>query len=86
MFGFKQRKVNGTVIITGEFGAPVERDTKQCCHCGKHWIVKPGSGTIRGFCPQCNDHVCGDPMCTSACYPYEKRLEDYEKGKLLVLP
>ena len=85
MFGYKRRKENGTLIITGEFGAPQELATKQCCHCGKHWVTKPGSGAIRGFCPKCDDHVCGDINCVTRCYPYEKQLEDYEKGKLLVL-
>lgn len=61
-----------------------EMDTKCCCHCGMHWIVKPGSGNIRGFCTGCNDHTCGNPDC-DPCMPMEKRLDLYEKGVLKTL-
>ena len=40
-----------------------EGDTKQCCHCGCHWTIKPGSGTVRGYCYIHNDLTCGHPNC-----------------------
>jgi len=42
-----------------------EGDTIQCCHCGMHWIFKPGSGRVRGYCLLCNAITCGHPRCDS---------------------
>ena len=61
-----------------------EADTLRCCHCAHHFVVKPGSGTRRGFCTKCNAVTCGDAGC-DPCYAFERRLEDYEKGKLKIL-
>lgn len=55
--------------------------TLQCCHCGGHWVPRPGSGTVRGFCQNCNGPVCG-PGC-AACVPAEQMLENIEKGRPL---
>ena len=54
-----------------------EGDMRQCCHCQKVWTYKPGSRAARGFCTQCNGHVCGAPGCMD-CYPAEQRLDDIE--------
>lgn len=48
-------------------------ETLQCCHCGGHWMIQPGSGRIRGFCMRCNGPVCG-PGCAE-CVPMERQLE-----------
>lgn len=53
--------------------------THQCVHCGAHWIPKPGSGTIRGWCGNCAGFVCG-PRCKE-CVPVEQYLENIEKGR-----
>jgi len=50
-----------------------EADTRQCCHCGSHWVHEVGSGKIRGYCMNCGGHVCG-PQC-AACVPYERQIE-----------
>lgn len=60
-------------------GQLIEHDTRQCCHCGKHWQIKPGSGEVRGFCRKCKQYTCGKPTCDS-CRPQEQQLEEMEKG------
>lgn len=55
-----------------------EHATVQCVHCGGHFPVRPGSGTVRGFCMSCGGLVCG-PGC-AACVPAEVYLESLEKG------
>ena len=62
----------------------IEIDTLQCCHCGGHFEVVKGSGKIRGWCMLCNQVTCGKPKCDEH-YPIEKKLDDFEKGKLKVL-
>ncbi len=78
------RKPGGYIIITDPINGITEKETVMCCHCGKHWTVNPGSGTIRGFCRGCNARTCGHVEC-SPCYNFEKRLDDYEAGRLLIL-
>jgi hypothetical protein len=36
-------KPDGQIIIVGE-GPVVEHDTKQCCHCGGHFVIRPRLG------------------------------------------
>lgn len=57
-----------------------ECSTLMCRHCGRHWIVKPGSGKKRGWCMRCNGPTCG-PKCGGKCVPLEQLLENYEKGR-----
>jgi hypothetical protein len=59
----------------------LEVATLQCCHCGKHWAPRPGSGIIRGFCTRCMGPVCG-PGCAK-CVSIEQELENMEKGRPL---
>jgi len=67
---------DGYLIGVGEFGT-VERDTLQCCHCNKHYIVQPGSGKRRGWCFNCASTTCGEEGCIP-CIPFEKKLEAFE--------
>jgi hypothetical protein len=69
---------SGHIIITGP-GGTIERDTLQCCHCQKHWVVQPGSGRRRGFCLKCMKPTCGAEAC-QVCDPSEKKLERVEKA------
>lgn len=80
MFGSKNKKVSGYLTIMSE-GPLVEADTLQCVHCGKHWIVRPGSGIERSFCKRCMGVLCGSPEC-EPCVPFEARLEIVEGGTL----
>ena len=49
-------KSSGYEIVTTNDSDKLEYEgeTHQCCHCGKHWQIKPGSGITRGFCIKCN--------------------------------
>jgi hypothetical protein len=67
------RRPAGHVIIVGD-GPKIERDTLQCCHCGGHWIVEPGSGRRRGFCLKCNAVHCGGPNCW-VCRPHQRLID-----------
>jgi hypothetical protein len=74
-----RRKEDGVIIIEGrQVGS-----TKQCCHCGAHFISQKGSGKTRGWCMKCNAITCGEMKCCE-CVPFEKRLDMAEKG-LIVL-
>jgi hypothetical protein len=68
------RRPAGAILIDGAQVA----DTAQCVHCNGHFVMVKGSGTIRGFCRNCNGIVCG-PGC-AACVPFEKRLDLAERG------
>ena len=76
-------KEAGRIIICdpGTDKPLLEAGTAQCCHCGGHWVVRPGSGKIRGWCMRCNGPVCG-PACAK-CVPTEQLLENMEKGRPL---
>ena len=55
---------DATVIITAsDTGQTSERDTLRCVHCGKHWIVQPGCGARRNFCPYHMGPTCGAEVC-----------------------
>jgi len=71
-----ERNAHGHIFIDGVQAA----DTIQCAHCGKHFISVRGSGTKRGVCLKCMQVTCGDARC-DPCVPFEKRLDEYEKGK-----
>lgn len=71
-----ERKPHGAIMVDGVEVA----HTKQCCHCGMHFISRRGSGAIRMFCSGCNDVTCGSPECIE-CVPLEKRLERVEKRR-----
>lgn len=48
-------------------------DTKQCCHCGGHFISYKGSGKRRMYCAKCDAITCGEPGCDE-CIPFERQL------------
>lgn len=69
-------KVSGYIILDGREAA----ETLSCCHCGRAWITRPGSGTRRGFCMCCGKVTCGSKAC-DVCVPLEARLELWEGRK-----
>ena len=71
---------SGTILINNREVA----HTKQCCHCQCHFVSVKGSGKIRGFCMRCGKITCGKLACDT-CIPFEKKLENYEKGKTKIL-
>ena len=83
MFGHQSPAVSGWVIIDGKEAG----ETLQCVHCCCHWLRRPGSGTVRGFCLSCGGPVCGGPKCR-ACVPAEAKVEmreaqEQEKEKVI---
>lgn len=78
------RKPHGHFQYTGPYGEIQDGDTLSCCHCGRHWEVRVGSGAERGFCTRCMGYVCG-PTCYE-CVPKERRLENVEAGRPLLTP
>lgn len=72
---------NGWSIAADVSGVTVEHDTKMCPHCNEHFNFVAGSGRIRGWCPLCNGVTCGAPRCNSH-FPFEKRMDYFEKGRL----
>jgi hypothetical protein len=68
----------GIIVIDGQQVG----STKQCCHCGGHFMMVKGSGKLRGWCMKCNEVTCGKFDCCK-CVPFEKKLELVEAGKLV---
>ncbi len=68
-------KEDGVLLLNGQQVG----STKQCCHCGKHFMMIKGSGKLRGFCLKCRKITCGCVECCT-CVPYEKQIENLEKG------
>jgi len=67
-------KPSGHILLDGQQVA----DTAQCVHCNAHFVMRQGSGTLRGWCTRCNGVVCG-PRC-AACIPFERRLDLLERA------
>jgi len=70
------RSPKGTFLENGQEVA----DTHMCCHCGRHWVFRAGSGKRRGWCFNCNSMHCGRKECSS-CIPFMKKIEEIEAGK-----
>lgn len=79
MFTHGVHKPAGVVLVTDFDGKLIENDTKQCCHCGGHFIVVKGSGKPHVHCGRCAADTCSNPRCMSGCYPIQKRFDDVEK-------
>lgn len=78
------RRASGVVQMMGLWGELVEGQTLSCCHCQHTWILRKGSGKLRGFCQRCMGYVCG-PGCME-CIPIERRLENLEAGRPELTP
>jgi len=70
-------RADGYFEVTDPEKGVIKGDTLQCGHCGRHFAVRPGSGTKRGWCLKCMKVTCGGPDCVE-CTPFEKRLEAWE--------
>ncbi len=82
MYEATRRNPHGYGIISSADAPTQEFDTMQCCHCGMHFHVIPGSGIKRGFCLNCMQVTCGNPRCFE-CFPQEKWLDQVEKGIII---
>ncbi len=72
------RKPDGLGFRFHEFGAVQEEQTRQCRHCGCHFLHEPGR--LRGYCQSCAGPLCGAPACVmhGCTGHFEKKLEQYE--------
>ena len=78
-------KPAGVVIEVGpDLPGQVHSDTVMCCHCGKHWVFRAGSGNKRGFCSRCNAITCGAKEC-DPCRPIEHQLEEIEAAAATII-
>ena len=77
--GVPNSQEDGIIIADGT----VVAKTKQCCHCGNHFIMVKGSGKYRGWCTKCHSITCGKYKCCK-CVPFEKKLELAEAGKIIL--
>ena len=77
MYDCTVRRPSGYIMIFREDGSTTEGDTLQCVHCNAHFVVRSGSGTIRGWCLRCGGPTCGHKPCDE-CIPFERRLESIE--------
>lgn len=85
MFKASDPKAAGIVICTDLDGVETQFDTRQCVHCGGHWIVVKGSGRPHIWCHKCAGWTCSNPKCLSECIPLEKKQDILAKhGKLIV--
>ena len=70
-------RVEGYAVIMDDWGATQEMDTFTCCHCNGIQFIRPGSGTQRGYCYNCNHPTCGKERCLN-CVPFERMIEEIE--------
>ncbi len=79
-----RRQTASYSILTGPDDAVLEEfDLAQCCHCGLHFRIRPGSGMTRGWCTMCGQITCGSIRCQS-CEPFEKKLQrEWARARLL---
>lgn len=75
-----ESKSSGVILANGVEIA----STLQCPHCSTHFISRKGSGIKRSYCFLCTAVTCGSPQCIDH-FPFEKKLDMYEKGLLKVL-
>ena len=67
----------GYAVSTTPEGSIEEHDTFTCPHCNGVQIVRPGSGTKRGYCQLCDSPTCGKKNCLE-CVPFLKKIEIME--------
>ena len=73
------RRRHGIILIDGKEVAA----TLQCSHCGCHFVHRKHRGDW--ICLKCAGVVCGKAECVRNCVPFEKKLDEYESGKIGVL-
>ena len=83
------RRPQGFLIEIPHDGSPeTTHDTVTCGHCYYVAVVPDGMQPAHQ-CRRCMRFLCkqcyGKLSLGEACYPGEKRLDDYERGRLIVL-
>lgn len=70
----------GLVTINDADKGVIETATRQCVHCGAHWVHIVGSKIVRGWCGPCGGFVCS-AKCLKKCVPIEAQLDNVEAGR-----
>jgi len=70
-------RVAGHYTIVDLDGKEINGDTRQCCHCGKHYPYDKHKGTT---CMKCMKDTCGEERC-DYCVPIEQWLDIEEKRR-----
>lgn len=95
------RKAHGFATIVDPGQPLQQYDTVSCAHCQRIIFTKPGTVStvyliptpIPGHYleePGAGCSICREPVCLpcydkGVCRPFEQQLDDYERGKILVL-
>jgi hypothetical protein len=79
MYKHTLRKAAGHTLGVDLEGKAHETDTHQCPHCSKHFDFVHGQ--TYGFCMHCMKATCGAKGCLE-CFPFEERMDLFEKGLL----
>jgi len=81
------RNPHGYGIAVSPDGPTAEFDYAQCAHCNAVFRVPTGAkpADLGGWCFMCNQCTCSKCAAIGTCFPFEKKLDMYEKGKLAVL-
>jgi hypothetical protein len=70
-------EARGYAIVHNDWGGVNEYDTFTCPHCNGVQVIRPGSGTKRGYCGLCHAPTCGREQCAE-CVPFKQKLETME--------
>lgn len=73
------RNPHGQLVLSGGDGRELEMDTVTCSHCNTVVIAKLDLSNV-GFCLKCCDHLCGPCADDGRCTPFQRQLEDFERG------
>ncbi len=73
------RNPHGEATWSGGDGPDLVMDSVTCCHCNTVVFVRLDLSNV-GFCRKCMSHVCGPCADEGTCTPFEKQLDDFEKG------
>jgi hypothetical protein len=60
----------------------IERDSITCCHCNSVVFVEPlqPAEDVTGWCMRCMRFICLNCAAHGECVPFEKRLDQMERG------
>lgn len=72
------RHVPGALAVAG--GSVLERDVKQCSHCGRNVFLEPNRVRQRAVCPKCHHYICDNcerarVMSGGLCVPLQRVLD-----------
>lgn len=70
------------IIVDPALSHEVHTDCLRCMHCQRIMMYRKGAGKHLHFCGKCNGYTCDSHRCVTECKHWEKRLDEYEAGKI----